>query len=209
MNNFGAAAALLGWSFLLAAQLLAADKRTHPQAISDTGYAARLQATVSGTPGYTGAPTGGGQAPRTAPLIVGGYWYPMPPPLVLVAPPLFSSAPVIVNQITHLERHPSEAPDSASQSQYGSSVRIYSAPAPQPAASDEPARRIAARPAFYLVAFTDHSLRAAMACWRENGKLHYLTPQGEHKAAPLESFDQEFTEQLNRERGLEFTLPGK
>jgi len=208
MKSFGVAA-LLAWSLPLAAQWPAAGKRNHPQAISDTGYAARLQATVSGTPGYTGAPTGGGQAPRAAALIVGGYWYPAPPPLVLFAPPLFAPAPVIVNQITQLEKHPTEAPDSASRSESGSGVRIYSAPAPQPAVSEEPAGSNAAKPAFYLVAFTDHSIQTALALWRENGKLHYLTPQGGHKTAPLESFDPELTGQLNRERGLEFTLRGK
>ena len=48
-----------------------------------------------------------------------------------------------------------------------------------------------------------------MACWREGEMLHYVTVQGEHKSAPRTSLDEEYTVELNRERGLEFRLKGK
>ena len=57
----GVALALAGVGF---AQQRGVGMRNHPFSISDPSYASRLQATVSGTPGYTGAPTGGGRAPR-------------------------------------------------------------------------------------------------------------------------------------------------
>lgn len=61
----------------------------------------------------------------------------------------------------------------------------------------------------YLVAFKDHSIRAAEAYWVDGGTLHYVTLQHEQKQAPLDTVDREFSLQLNRERRVPFQLPAQ
>jgi len=71
--------------------------------------------------------------------------------------------------------------------------------------------REAARPdgtaTVYLIAFKDHVIPAATAYFMEGTTLHYTTPQGTREQAPLDSIDAAFSEQLNRERNVEFRLP--
>jgi hypothetical protein len=90
-----------------------------------------------------------------------------------------------------------------------SGVRVYSAPTLKPATEEPAATGRPSQPPVYLVAFKDNSIQSAMACWREGAVLHYVTVQGDHKTAALKNFDEEFTGQLNRERGLEFKLKGR
>jgi hypothetical protein len=61
----------------------------------------------------------------------------------------------------------------------------------------------------YLVAFRDHSIRAAAAYWVDGRTLHYVTPQHEEKQAPLDAIDRDFSLQLNRERHVQFSLPAQ
>lgn len=185
--------------------------RSHPFSISDTSYASRLQATVSGTPGYTGAPTGGGRAPRVVPVYMGGYYYPPAPSIVVVAPqqPPAPSTQVYVNQFYTPETAKPVVREYGDNGEEVTGVRVYSAPTLKPAAEEPAAKKSPVKPTLYLVAFKDNSLVSALALWREDGKLHYVTARGDHKSAPLENFDQQYTEQLNRERGLEFQLKGQ
>ncbi|MCL5745233.1 MAG: hypothetical protein M1541_15120 [Acidobacteria bacterium] len=205
----GAVTALAATSF---AQRHGPGRRAHPQAISDTSYASRLQATVSGTPGYTGAPTGGGRAPRFMPVYGGAYFYQAAPPVVVFAPPLPQPPPapqVIVNQFYTPE---TAKPLVREYDDYGeeiSGVRVYSAPTLSPAPAEPGVAKRAAKPAVYLVAFKDSSIQSAMACWKEGPTLHYVTVQGDHKTTTVSNLDEELTGQLNRERGLEFKLLGK
>ena len=62
-------------------------------------------------------------------------------------------------------------------------------------------------PPIYLIAFKDHSIRAASAYWVDNATLHYVTPQNEQKQAALDAVDRDFSMQLNRERRVQFSLP--
>jgi hypothetical protein len=59
----------------------------------------------------------------------------------------------------------------------------------------------------YLIAFRDHTIRAAAAYWTEGGTLHYITLEHEHSQAALNSVDRDLSGQLNRERRVAFTLP--
>src|ERR1019366_9450217 len=59
----------------------------------------------------------------------------------------------------------------------------------------------------YLIAFRDHSIRAAAAYWAEGGTLHYVTLEHEQKQAPLNTVDRDLSGQLNRERRIAFSLP--
>jgi hypothetical protein len=190
--------------------------RAHPFSISDPGYVARLQATVSGTPGYTGAPTGGGRAPRVVPVLpyavpfyVGGYFQPPAPPLVMVAPAQQPSTQVIVNQFYTPETAKPRMREYGENGEEISGVRVYSAPTLKPATEEPAATNRESQPPVYLVAFKDNSIQSVMAFWREGAALHYVTVQGDHKTAPLTSFDENFTGQLNRQRGLEFKLKGR
>jgi hypothetical protein len=209
----GAAVAFAGAGF---AQQQGIGQRSHPFSISDPSYAARLQATVSGTPGYTGAPTGGGRAPRVLPVfpyavpVYAGWYFQQPAfPVVMVAPPQQPSTQVIVNQFYTPDTAKPQMREYDQNGEEISGVRVYSAPTLKPTAEEPAATRRESQPAVYLVAFKDNSIQSAMACWREGAALHYVTLQGDHKTAPLTSFDEEFTGQLNRERGLEFKLKGR
>jgi len=59
----------------------------------------------------------------------------------------------------------------------------------------------------YLVAFQDHSIRAAAAYWVDGRTLHYVTLQHEEKQAALDTVDRDLSMQLNRERHVQFQLP--
>lgn len=170
-----------------------------PFSISDPGFAGRLAATVSGSPAYTGAPSGGGRARAVygyygVPAYgygytYGGYAQPAAQPQVIYAPQ--PAAPVIINQY------------------FGNA-----APQPRNGAADltprEAPRKTPVEPAAetrsFLIAFKDHAIYSAMAYWVEGETLHYVTPQGAHNQASLDLIDREFTDKLNRERNVEFKL---
>jgi hypothetical protein len=59
----------------------------------------------------------------------------------------------------------------------------------------------------YLLAFTDHAIRAAAAYWVDGKTLHYVTLEHEQKQAPLDTVDRDLSLQLNRERRVPFSLP--
>jgi hypothetical protein len=61
----------------------------------------------------------------------------------------------------------------------------------------------------YLIAFRDHSIRAAAAYWVDGRTLHYVTTQHEERQAPLDTIDRDFSLQLNRERHVQFSLPSQ
>ena len=59
----------------------------------------------------------------------------------------------------------------------------------------------------YLIAFKDHTIRAAISYRVEGNTLHYVTMQNEDKQAPLDAVDRPLSLQLNRERRVAFQLP--
>src|SRR5471030_3137896 len=61
----------------------------------------------------------------------------------------------------------------------------------------------------YLIAFRDHSIRAATAYWVDGRTLHYVTTQHEERQAALDTIDRDFSLQLNRERHVQFSLPSQ
>ena len=95
-----------------------------------------------------------------------------------------------------------EAPQPAS-----STLKSYQAPVPS---HPEPAARAPeAKPTIYLIAYKNHSIYPALAYWIDGDTLHYITIRGSHNRASLELIDQELSEQLNRERGVEFSLAAR
>jgi hypothetical protein len=92
----------------------------------------------------------------------------------------------------------------------------YAAPAPvyydQGSTVAPPPRQIQNREqpykeTIYLIAFSDHRILACLSYWVEGDTLHYVTRQHEHREAPLNEIDRAFSEQLNRDRRVEFRLP--
>jgi hypothetical protein len=94
----------------------------------------------------------------------------------------------------------------------------YYAPAPvvtqnfsQPAASPQEYAPVAGdavyREPIYLIAFRDHKIQAAIAYWVEGDTLHIVTREHEQRQIPLADIDRSFSEQLNRDRRVEFRLP--
>jgi hypothetical protein len=61
----------------------------------------------------------------------------------------------------------------------------------------------------YLIAFSDHVIRAASAYWVDARTLHYVTLQHEEKQASLDTVDRGLSLQLNRERRVPFQLPAQ
>jgi hypothetical protein len=59
----------------------------------------------------------------------------------------------------------------------------------------------------YLIAFTDHTIRAVAQYWVAGKTLHYITLEREEHQAPLETVDRNLSQALNHERQVPFTLP--
>jgi len=62
-------------------------------------------------------------------------------------------------------------------------------------------------PDYYLIAFTDHTIRAAASYKVEGDQIRYTTREGEERTAPLSTIDRRFSEQINRDRRVDFRLP--
>jgi len=180
--------------------------------ITDTTFGARLGATVSGFPPYTGAPLGGhrgfrggGRSVVYVPYAVGGYgYYPgyaEPEPQVTYVyqqPPQQVPPQVIINQHFTSETARPIVREYVSEPDGG--IRVYG-PDPKastPAPEENPT---------YLIAFKDHTIYAALAYWVEGHTLHYVTSQNTHNQVSLDLVDYELSNRLNRERNVEFKLP--
>ena len=87
--------------------------------------------------------------------------------------------------------------------------QIQATPATPNAGSQSGESASAGGSPIYLIAFSDHVIRAAAAYWVDGRTLHYVTLQREEKEASLDTIDRQFTLQLNRERRVPFQLPGQ
>ncbi len=195
---------------------------THP-----TSHAQRLGATISGYQGYApGSRNYGrgyrgynGVAPYAVPVVVGGFGYsygyeqPMPPPAITLVPQ--QPPQVIINQYYTAdaarpvvrEYREGTLPETSRPS-----VQSYQAPIPsQPDPKRDVKKNTAAddKATIYLIAFKDGRIYAAYAYWVQEGTMHYVTTQGVHNRASIELVHRELSEQLNRERNIEFKLEEK
>lgn len=62
---------------------------------------------------------------------------------------------------------------------------------------------------YYLIAYKNHAVYAALAYWVEDKTLHYVTTQNTHNQASLDLIDVTLTKSLNKSREVPFTLPGQ
>ena len=72
---------------------------------------------------------------------------------------------------------------------------------------NQPAERASNEPPLYLIARTDDTVIAAVAYWVEGDTLHYVDRRHEQKQIRLDQVDRALSEQLNRERRVDFRLP--
>jgi hypothetical protein len=61
---------------------------------------------------------------------------------------------------------------------------------------------------YYLIAFTDHSIQAVKSYRVDGDQLVYTTRDNVEKRVALSNVDRRFSEQLNRDRRVQFQLPG-
>ena len=78
-------------------------------------------------------------------------------------------------------------------------------PEQRPETLEAPAKPV--DPPQYLLAFKDHSIYSAVAYWVDGDTLHYFTAGNIHNQASMSLIDRPLTERLNRELGIDFTLP--
>jgi hypothetical protein len=62
-------------------------------------------------------------------------------------------------------------------------------------------------PVIYSIAFRDHRIVSAVAYWVTGDTLHYVTRDHEMREVPLSEIDRNFSEQLNRDKRVDFRLP--
>jgi hypothetical protein len=86
-------------------------------------------------------------------------------------------------------------------------VQNYNPPVPAPQASTG-AGNSYYRPAdYYLIAFNDHTIQAALSFRVEGDQIRWTTRDHLDRSAPLSSVDRNFSQQLNRDRRVDFRLP--
>ena len=62
---------------------------------------------------------------------------------------------------------------------------------------------------YYLIAYRNRSIYAALTWWVEGNTLHYVTTQNTHNQAALDLIDLDKTIRLNQDRDIPFSIPGR
>jgi hypothetical protein len=135
--------------------------------------------------------TGSYAVPYGAPQAVasGAYYDPG-----LAGPPP-SQQPVIINQYFS---GPASAPQPYSQPPSAPQANNTSTPAPgDPLGTPQ---------TYYLIAYKNHNIYAALAYWVEDKTLHYVTTQNTHNQASMDLIDLTLTKSLNQDREVPFTI---
>jgi len=166
------------------------------------GHIQALGATVRGVPQ---APYPGHYA-ATAPYIYPvaipyGYGMapaPAPAPNVTVINAPAPPPTVIINQgyVPERGKPVAETP----------TVHSYQAPIPNNPEGQRIRRETDDRPTVYLLALHDGTVYSCYAFWLEGEMVYYVTTKQVHKKIPKSSVDIRLSEQLNRERNVEFEL---
>ena len=179
-------------------------------------FGARLGATVSGFPPYTGGavnagygyPVGGAlqrrsrvvAVPYAYPVYVGGYQYPYqqepnvtivyqqpPPGYAYQPPPAYGQQPQAPVVINQNFAEPARP-----------LVQEYRAPSryDQPQSSAGGAND----PPYYLIALKDNTIYSAVGYWLDGDTLHYILSNNVHNQVSLGLVDRKLTEELNKDR---------
>lgn len=195
--------------------------------INSTGFASGLGATVSSlpqtgrvipmAPGVYSRPGRAPGAGRTIAVpwglpITTGY-YPTVPEYVPVPVPTQQVQPapsVIINQYYSPEqvrpqmKEYEDLPEARLPRTEVHGARERAAAAPKPAAAETATD--SSKPTITLLAFADSSVVAVIAYWEQAEQLHYVTNSFAKRIVPVTTLDKALSEQLNRERKVEFKL---
>ena len=96
---------------------------------------------------------------------------------------------------------------------YGGSYPAPSYPAPSYPSQRQSRPAPAQQPAsdqgqgYYLIAFTDHTIQAATAYKLDGDQFHWITREGQELQIPVSKVDIPFTQQMNRDRNVDFQFP--
>ena len=196
-----------------------------PGGIVSQSHASRVGSSISGFPPYRGvAPGRGGLQPQRNRTVIVPYAYPVYygdagysqqqiQPNVTVVMPEQPTPTVVINQYGADQQttRVAEGNDSGGIRVWDGAAGKAVTPDKTPAVTaDVPSRGAVAdeKPNIYLIALKDSTLRAAIGYWVEDGTLHYVTPQSTVNRVTLDMVDRELSEQLNRERKLDFDIKG-
>ncbi|MDP9053522.1 MAG: hypothetical protein M3N93_04360 [Acidobacteriota bacterium] len=104
-----------------------------------------------------------------------------------------SQQPVVINQYFSA---PAEQP------------RAQTPDAPQPNHTNTavPGDPLSAPQTYYLIAYKNHAIYAALAYWVEDKTLHYVTTQNTHNQASMALIDLALTKSLNQDRQVPFSI---
>jgi hypothetical protein len=86
-------------------------------------------------------------------------------------------------------------------------IHVYQPGSPAMAQESQPQQNAGQDNPPLLIAFKDHTIYAAVACWVEGDTLHYVTGGNRHNQVSLDLIDRELSDRLNGERGIDFRLP--
>lgn len=132
----------------------------------------------------------------------------------------------VINQYGPQASYPTQAysrgysqsyPQAAQNYPLQNQVQSYPQAAPNvvPVQPVAPATRVTGNPQlyrtpdYYLIAFTNHTLQAAASYRVDGDTLHYTTREHVEKVAPLSTVDVRFSQQINRDRHVDFQFPPK
>jgi hypothetical protein len=127
--------------------------------------------------------------------VYSGYGYSEPAPV-----PVQQAPQVIINQY-YTPPEPARPVVREYVTDPSDGIRVYESRREQRETAAQEEKRS------YLVAFKDSTIYAVFTYWQEGETLHYVTMQGSHNQVSMALVDREFTERLNRERGVPFRLP--
>ena len=80
-------------------------------------------------------------------------------------------------------------------------------PPPPPVQTQPQSANEGNQPQFYLIAFNDHTIQAATAYKVEGDQLYWQDREGKEHHAPLSRIDVPFSQQINRDRNVDFQIP--
>jgi hypothetical protein len=142
------------------------------------------------------------------PVFYGGGYYNYDAPQAQVAgypqpgDQMQGSPVIIINQYFQPERAPNPVINDYTNVPLPESAASRNADPQQSSSQDT-------QPIMFLIAMKDHTIYPALAYWVEGDTLNYITTQGTKNSASLDLVDRTFSQQLNRERKVDFGLPEK
>ncbi|MEO8051214.1 MAG: hypothetical protein ABI833_12430 [Acidobacteriota bacterium] len=117
----------------------------------------------------------------------------------------YTSAPPPQQDYGYQQSYPQQGQDQAApppqqQPQYQQQYPPPAQTEPQSANEDN-------EPQFYLIAFSDHTIQAATAYKVEGDQLYWQDRENKEHHAPLSKIDIPFSQQINRDRNVDFQIP--